>query len=62
MPDKLFTVTVKEIHNQFVDVRADNEEDAIRRVADGEGIYSGETEYVRNMDRETWDVLEIEEE
>lgn len=59
---RLFTVTVREIHDQYVDVRAENKAEAILRVAKGEGALNSSTEYNRTLPVDQWDVLEVDEE
>lgn len=46
---KTYTVTLKEVWYQFVSVDADSEEDAIKKVQDGDGAYC-EMEYSHTLD------------
>jgi hypothetical protein len=48
-----------EIHIQNVFIEADNEEDAHKRVAEGEGIYIGGSDYSETIDEGKWDVDEL---
>lgn len=58
----IFTVTILEIRKQYVDVRAENEEDALVRVMEGEGTYAANTDLLRTLDVSEWDVIDTGEE
>lgn len=52
-----YTVSVREVHIQLVDIEADNEQDAIERVKQGEGrTWDAGLEYSRTLPTDTWTV------
>lgn len=52
---KKYIVTVKEVHNQDVEIRAKNEQEAIKKVSEGEGEELT-LEYSHTLDTDTWTV------
>lgn len=58
MAKKLYTVAVAEVHIQHIDIRADNEEEAMDFVSHGEGEEVN-SDFSHTMDRDMWDVEEI---
>lgn len=54
---KTYTVTVKEIHDSYVEVEADSPEEAIAKVADGEGC-EVDCEFNSTLDSSTWNAHE----
>jgi hypothetical protein len=56
---KLFEVYVREVHVQQVNIEAASKEEAIQKVAAGEGDYVDNTlEYSHSCDTDTWTVEE----
>ncbi len=53
-----FLVTIKEVHEQIVEIEADNEQQAVEQVAEGEGDYRDDTEYMYTLDPDEWTVEE----
>lgn len=52
---KTFTVFVREVHVQEIKVEAKDAEDAMQRVARGEGdAVDNSLEYSHTLDRDTW--------
>lgn len=57
-----YTVNVREVHIQPTSIMASSPEDAIKRVADGEGeIIDNALEYSHTLDRDKWTVEEAQE-
>jgi hypothetical protein len=63
---KIYHVRVKEVHIQVVEIEAEDEEDARRKVAGGDGLYLSDTnpedyilEYDHTLDPDTWEVKEV---
>lgn len=57
-----YVVTRKEIWNQGVQIEADSKEEAIRKVANGEGdVIETLFEYNMTMNPENWDIEEWKE-
>lgn len=52
-----YTITVKEVHDSYVEIEADSPEQAIEKVKAGEGEEVS-IEYNRTLDSETWNVHE----
>jgi hypothetical protein len=54
---KRYVVTRREVWAQGVQIEAEDKEDAIRRVAEGEGDdIESLFEYSHTLDRDTWDI------
>ena len=53
-----FIITVKEVWDQLVKVEAENKEDAIQAIKDGNGIYLDNPEYSRSLDSDGWTIEE----
>lgn len=52
-PKKLYRVAVREVHTQAYSVRAESAQDAIERIADGEGeLIDGALSYLHMVDPE----------
>jgi len=51
-----FIVEVREVWVQPVEIEAETEEEAIKRVADAEGDWDGQAEYSHTLDPETWTI------
>jgi len=51
-----FVVEVMEVHRQRVKIEAENSEEAMRKVAKGEGEEFGETVYLHTLDPDTWGI------
>lgn len=59
-----YHVTIREVWNQVVEVEADSEEEALDKVAEGDGDYlegGSNFEFNRTMDRDEslWEVEEV---
>lgn len=54
---KTYTITVKEIHDSYVEVEANSPEEALEKCKNGEGDEIA-VEYVRTLDESTWNVHE----
>ena len=55
-----YTVRVEERHYNYVLVEAESPQDAIERVADGEGAFCDSTDFVEMINKDNW-VAEVEE-
>ncbi len=53
-----FLVMMREVHVQVVEIEAEDEQEAIGRVEDGEGDYRDGTEYDCTLDSDEWTVEE----
>lgn len=53
-PKKKFIVSVKEVHVQKVAIDATSEEEAIKKVAEGEGEQVGDAYYVYTKNPDHW--------
>jgi len=56
---KNWSVIVKEIHLQEVEVEADTAEEAIEAVLEGDGDYTAHTQHLETLDTDTWSVKEV---
>lgn len=56
---KNWSVIVKEIHLQEVEVEANTAEEAIEAVLDGDGNYTAYTQQLETLDTDTWSVKEV---
>lgn len=57
---KRYIVYVKEIHQSQFEVEALNEEDALDKALNGEGIWLDNTmEFLETLDPESWDCEEV---
>jgi hypothetical protein len=54
-----FVVLVKEVHTSHMEIHADSKEEAIEKVANGEGEEVHE-EYSHTLDTDEWEVLTSE--
>ena len=52
---KTYTITVKEVHDSFVEVQANSPKEALEKVKNGEGN-EVDIEYSRTLDSSTWSV------
>jgi len=55
-----FMIGVKEVHIQYIEIEADNGEEALDKVKQGEGTEK-EIEYSCTLDSDEWYVNEIKE-
>ena len=55
---KPFLVRVAEVHNCYIEVLAESREDAIDKVAEGEGDVLS-TDYSYTLERDLWDAEEV---
>lgn len=56
-----FRIGVKEVHTQWVTVEAENVEDAIRKVEDGQGNDDLHTEFDHTLPSHVWKTEVIED-
>jgi hypothetical protein len=54
-----YLVSVREVYTQSCLIEADNGEEAIDKVAEGEGKIIDDFEYVRTLDKDEWKVFEV---
>ena len=55
-----FIVSVREIHIQPVEIEAENKEEAVMKVREGDGEYLNGGEFSEVLDPETWTVEPVE--
>ena len=57
---KTYTITVKEIHDSYVEIQANSPQEALEKVKNGEGC-EVDCEYHSTLDSSTWNVHENDE-